>query len=234
MTKKDNTIFSAGMKLADMLDINPGLLSLLLRVGISFGFGDETVEEVCLRSGLNVNTFLLICNVYTFDGYRPGAALMHKAEPGDIVKYLHKSHDYYLHMADESLLTALEKAVEPCDEKRKWMIRKFFKDYREELAKHFEYEEKVVFPYVESVLGHKASPDYNILQYEENHSNVEEKLSDLKSIVMKYLPRECSDHDIFQVLFMIYALEDDLRKHTFIEDDILVPIVNRLEENEKE
>ena len=50
---------------------------------------------------------------------------------------------------------------------------------------------------------------------------------------MKYLPQECDDRQVSEVLFKLYLLEMDLEKHTSIEDDILVPMVNRLEEHEK-
>ena len=103
----------------------------------------------------------------------------------------------------------------------------------EELRRHFTYEDKVVFPYVESVLSHTGKADYNILQYEENHSNVDEKLADLKNILMKYLPRECGTGPVAEVLDIIFLLQDDLRRHTVIEDDILVPLVNRIENHEK-
>ena len=75
--------------------------------------------------------------------------------------------------------------------------------------------------------------DFAIIQYEENHTNVEEKLGDLKNIIMKYLPKECDDRQISVVLFNLYLLEMDLEKHTAIEDDILIPMVNRLEDHEK-
>ena len=33
------------------------------------------------------------------------------------------------------------------------IIARFFSDYTQELSKHFEYEETVVFPYVEAMLN---------------------------------------------------------------------------------
>ena len=228
----DSVLFSPKMKLADMIDVNYRLLGVLTRVGIGFGFGDDTVEEACRRNGLNVNTFLLICNVYTFEGYRPPADMLRRADLRGIMRYLHSSHSYYLDVAVTGLAGAIGKTIEKCDDKRKAVIWKFFSDYKEELSRHFAYEEKTVFPYVEAVLDHAEHEDFTILQYEENHSNVEEKLDDLKSIVMKYLPHECDDNDIFTVLLYIYSLGEDLEKHTFIEDEILVPMVNRLEGDE--
>ena len=67
-------------------------------------------------------------------------------------------------------------------------------------------------------------------EYEQNHSNVQEKLDDLKNLITKYLPRECRQEDANQVLNDLYALELDLGKHTFIEDDVLIPAATRLEQ----
>ena len=61
---------------------------------------------------------------------------------------------------------------------------------------------------------------------------MEEKLEDLKNLVMKYLPPVCDQQDTYKALFYIFSLEEDLEKHTVVEDEILVPIVNRLESHE--
>ena len=89
-----------------------------------------------------------------------------------------------------------------------------------------------MFPHAEAVLRKGADRTFTIGEYEENHSNVEEKLEDLKNLVMKYMPAVCDQQDIFKALFYVFSLETDLEKHTVVENDILVPIVNRLENHE--
>ncbi len=231
-TETGRTLFSGSMKLSDLLDINYRLLPLLPRIGIPFGFGEDTVEEACRKNGVNASTFLLICNVYTFDGYRPPKDMLRRTDLRDIVKYLHQSHTYYMDSALQALSDGISRMIEPCEERQKKVIRRFFQQYKEEVAKHFGYEENTVFPYVLSVLGHTGGQDYTILQYEENHSNIEEKLDDLKNIVMKYLPAGCDNSIVSDVLQFMFLLGEDLQKHTMIEDEILIPMVNRLEEEQ--
>ena len=173
-----------------------------------------------------------IFRVYAIDGYRPTNEGLLQTDLRDIIKYLHLSHAYYMDVALKELAAALEQMIEPCDAKRKKVIWRFFTDYKEELAKHFEYEEKRVFPHVEAVLNHTPGEQFTIGEYEENHSNVEEKLDDLKNLVMKYLPVQCDQQQIYKALFYIFMLETDLRKHTVIEDEILVPVVGRMEGHE--
>ena len=231
-TGSDRHLLSASMKMADLMNLRFSLLGVLTRMGIPFGFGDETVEEVCRRHGTDPDTFLLICSVYAFDGYLPAKERQQKADLREILRYLRLSHAYYMDVALKELATALENLIEPCGEKHKRIIWKFFSDYKDELSKHFDYEEKTVFPHVEAVLNAEDPGAFTIGEYEENHSNVEEKLEDLKNLVMKYMPEVCDQQDIHRALFIIFSLERDLEKHTLVEDGILVPLVNRLEAHE--
>ena len=212
------------MKMAELMNVSPVLPGVLTRMGIPFGFGEDTVDEVCRRNGIDPETFLLICSVYAGDGSLPAKERIRKAELKDVLKYLRCSHTYYMEVAMKELTTALESLTEPCDERHKNTIRKFFTEYKEELFKHLEYEENTVFPQAEAALLHKHSASDD---YEENHSHVEEKLDDLKNLVMKYMPPECGQQEIFQALTCIFSLQEDLARHILVEEGILVPIVNR-------
>ncbi|MBQ9184508.1 MAG: hemerythrin domain-containing protein [Bacteroidales bacterium] len=234
MTIKNGSVlrYSSSMKMAELMEGNSLLLGVLQRLGLGFGFGEETVEEVCEKAGVSADTFLLICNVYTIDGYMPSHEVLRKVSIKDIVKYLHQSHDYYTGEVLTELEEAIGKMIEPCDAAHKKIIRGFFAAYKEELAKHFQYEETVVFPYVATLLQRGGDKNFSIEQFEENHSNIDEKLGDLINIVMKYMPAECNNLTISNVLLKLFLLRTDLEKHTSIEDNILVPAVNKLERHE--
>jgi regulator of cell morphogenesis and NO signaling len=217
-------ILSPAMKMADLMDLRPSLPGVLARMGIPFGFGEQTVDEVCRKQDVDPETFLLICSVYAVDGYAPTKERLRKADLRDVLKYLRLSHTYYMDVALNELADALKTLTEPCGEKHKRIIRQFFSEYKDELTKHFEYEEKAVFPYAEAILHHGRLTDDD---YEENHSHMEEKLADLKSLLMKYLPPECGQQDICRALSCIYSLQEDVARHIRVEDGVLVPIVNR-------
>ena len=197
-------MFSPSMKMADLVNLNYHLLSVLSRLGVDLGFGEITIGEACLRHSLDVNSFLLVCNVYTYDDYIPSDELLSAGSPA------------------------------PCDVKQKLIIDRFFSEYKKEVENHFAYEESVVFPYIDAFSGGRGDEEgYSIEQFEENHSNIDEKLGDLKNIVMKYLPEVCDTVQRNNVLFHICYLEEDLDKHTLIENNVLIPMMTRLEENEK-
>ena len=110
------------------------------------------------------------------------------------------------------------------------IVEKFFIDYKRQVENHFAYEESVVFPYVRALIKGEQQESYTIEQFEENHSNIDETLNDLKNIVMKYLPETCDNVLRNEVLYRIFRLEADLARHTLIENMVLIPMVNKLEE----
>lgn len=222
-------LFSTGMKMAEVPDADPRLLGVMRRLGIRFGFGEKTIEEVCAENGVNPHTLLLICKIYIYDKYLPSREELSRSSISDIVTYLHSSHDFYTGIALQNLENHIQAMAETLDEKHSDIIMKFCSGYKSEILRHFEYEEDTVFPYVRTLAEGRLPEDYCIDLYEENHSDVDEKLNDLKSIVMKYMPQSCDDNLIQNVLLSLYSLEDDLGKHTYIEDEILVPMVTAQE-----
>ena len=222
-------IFTPDMRLSEMIDMNYTLVQVVSRVGIDFRHSGLKVSDACALSGIDPATFILISNVYSFPEYVPSPEEVSSVNVPDIIRYLRGSHAYYTGIALRNLESAFDRLVSPCDEGRKKAVLKFFIDYKDELEKHFAREENEVFPYVEALVGGVKPEGYSIDQFEEHHESVDEKLEDMKNIVMKYLPVECDEELKMWVLLSVYRLRDDLRRHTFVEDGILVPIVRKLE-----
>jgi len=79
--------------------------------------------------------------------------------------------------------------------------------------------------------------NFSISDYETQHENVEEKLFDLKNIIIKYLPEPKDDKPGYRLLRELFTLEKELNEHARIEDMILVPKVKAMEKalkNKKE
>lgn len=212
-------LLSPGMKMAQLLERDDSLPGVFNRMGLQYGFGDATVEEICAAKGIDPETFLLICRVHVQDGYRPTAEALAQASIPDIVRYLRISHTYYLQMGLRMVEEGLERMIRPCDARSQVILRRFYKEYKEELARHFEYEEAHVFPYVET--GSSAS--FKVNEFEGAHESMEEKLEDLKSLLVKYLPEGCDPEATCQVVFLLYTLSGDIRHHIVLEDALLAP-----------
>ena len=200
------------MKMAELLQKAPSLLGVFTRMGFPFSVGDATVAAVCQANGVDPETFLLICRVYAIEDYRPSAEELEAADLSVIVRYLSLSHQYYMDVAMKDLAASLGRMIVPCREDTQRIVWKFFTDFKEELRKHFEYEEQQVFP-----LAGRADADIP----EEDHSRVEETLEDLKNILMSHLPADADRQEAYKVLSTIRSLQDDIRRHIILEETAL-------------
>ncbi len=224
-------LFTERMKMADLIHANYRLLFVLPRFGIQLGFGDKSIGEICRTHGISSSLFLMVCNIYTFDDFLPEADELHSFTAEDLTAYLHQSHEDYIHEQIPEIGKQVLSLAGCCAGKNGKILERFFDDYSREVTNHFNYEENVVFPYIHNLSdGKKSDEGYSIGQFEKNHSNIEEKLSDLKNILIKYLPDLCPGGPRNRLLLDLFLLEDDLNKHSLIEDRILVPLVEQLEE----
>lgn len=228
-----HSLFSSSMKMADIILENYALLTVLPRFGIQLGFGEHSIAEVCSRYGVNEQFFLLVSNVYTFDEYLPDEEGISTLDVESLITYLQRSHTYYTCTKIRSIEQQLEAMTKAHEERDSRIVRSFFDEYKGEIINHFRYEEQQVFPYIKALSSGDDAGDFQINQYEQNHSNIEDKLSDLKNIVIKYLPESYSSEVRNSVLLEIFLFEEDLVKHTLIEEKILVPFVNQMERRDE-
>ncbi len=232
------------MKMADVIHLNYTLLPVITRFNIELGFGDLSVAEVCAKHKVNLDFFIEITNSFVDDDYIPQKEL-NTFPVKLIVQYLQKTHDYYLdekipelhEMIDELSRTESKQKSDNAIE----LIKNFFKEYKDELEHHIEREEKRVQPYVlkieEAFLNRnidsellKSIKSYSINDFAKEHDNVEEKLYDLKNIIIKYLPPIENKALCNKILMELFRLEKDLNAHALLEDKVLIPKVAIMEE----
>lgn len=231
--KKDFMVFTGDVKMGDIVDANPSLLRIFHRMGMRMGFGESTVDQACAQAGVDPVTFLLIIKIYTVSDYVPSKEELDSVRVEDIMTYLYNSHKYYL----EESLPAIEEAIDhlllPATSPQKAVVTSFFNEYKRELREHFAYEEEKVFPYLEAISSGSAANRYEG-RFEEDHTNIEEKIGDLKNIVLKYIPPSCDSLEASRLLVNIYALEEDLERHSDVEDKVLIPLIRKDELSARE
>lgn len=234
------------MKLADIIQHDYTLVPVINRFDIQLGFGDGTIEDICLSQNINLGFFLTILNTFHDPQYFPREYL--KSFPAtELIRYLRRAHKSYA----EEKIPEIQNLISRLMDLGKGntatirLVKKFFDEYIEEFSSHIEREEKVVYPYVlklEKAIENSIVFDnfkdeikkYSISNYEDDHDDVEEKLFDLKNLLIKYLHVETSDPVLFEetsylLLRELFVLEKELREHSRIEDLILVPKVEDME-----
>ena len=229
--------------MADIIHHNYLLLPILNRFDIQLGFGDKTVRELCDEKRINCDFFLAIVNSFHDHDYFPQGKFL-EFPLSLIIDYIKKSHEYYLEIKVpqiEVLIKELGRKAARSQKKQLQLLERFFLEYKRELIEHIEDEEDNIYPYVLS-LGEafgsntikeehvKLVHDHPIDAYAQKHTDIEEKLYDLKNIIIKYLS-PAIDHTISNSLLTeIFRLERDLNDHARIENKVMVPKVQLIEQ----
>ncbi len=211
-------------RMCDLIDRNYHLLQVIARFGISPGFGDKTVAEVCADYRVDVTTFLAVVQ-RIFD---PGAELnIEQISVRTLTDYLRNAHRYFLDFRLPAIRRKLIESVNCTQHDVAFAIMRYYDEYVAEVIKHLDYEEQTVFPYVEALLSGSRQNDYSIAVFRSQHDRIEEQLRELKNIIIKYYPSGTSN-ELNDVLYDIYTCEQELRSHNDIENDLFVPAVERL------
>lgn len=225
-----NSRFTPNSKMNELLKEDPSLLLTMTRFGIALGFGDKSVREVCQQKGVDMNTFLAVVNFITGDktlqsGSFDGISI------SSLIVYLKNAHqffiDFKLPLIRRKLIEAIGESV--TEKPYQDMILRFFDHYVAEVEKHMNYENDTVFPYVLKLIEGEKKSNFNIGVFEQNHENIDSKLTDLKNILIRYFPADTPNYLLNEVLFDLSDCEKDLERHTLVEDYFFVPAAERIE-----
>lgn len=159
-----------------------------------------------------------------------------------LVNSLQKSHELYLNKKLPEIQQSIFHLSNKFKDKHHFFqfLATLFKRYEQSLLTHIAEEEEVIFPYVRYLLSCEGILDQaqatNILrgsnslqQYITTHSDTEEQL-DVFLTMLEKVKQEIGNYYPFNVLLhQITWLKNDLNRHAFYEDEILMPIALRLE-----
>lgn len=97
------------------------------------------------------------------------------------------------------------------------------------------YEEKAVFPYVQSLIDGTAPVNFDIETFSKHHVQIDMKLKELKNIIIKYLPSDgLHNNQLSATLYDIYNNEEWLNLHSQVEEEIFIPAVRNQERKLKQ
>ena len=89
------------------------------------------------------------------------------------------------------------------------LILRLYDEYSHSIRNHMQYEEKNVFPYVDSLLKGETNDTYDVETYSKHHGQTDVKLRELKSIIIKYLPSDSHHNNrLTATLYDIYNCEE--------------------------
>lgn len=227
--------YSATDKMSDLICDNYSLLMVMSRFGLSLGFGDKSVKDVCEAQNVDYRTFLAVANFISEEQYSYSVD-ENAFSLSALMDYLKRAHAYFL---DFHLPAIRRKLIESIDcsgthDDVAFLILKFFDEYVQEVRRHMEYENEAVFTYVEQLLEGKLSENYDIATFASKHNQIDIRLKELKNIIIKYYPEKENNNLLNAVLFDIFNCEHDLASHCQVEDYMFVPAVAQIERRLKD
>jgi len=228
------SIFNSQHKIIEIIEHDCDLLPVLNRFGIKLGFGDITIEQACVQNKIDQVFFLAIINVYHSENYFPEHTFTH-FKITDIIPYLIETHRYY----KQYLLPELERLCNILILKNTKqneilvLLEKMFVNFKNEYNKHISNEEKKIFPLILELNANvhagipisKGVADFNFVNI---HSQLDDKIIDIKNLLIKYLPPLDDANNCNAFAIAIFRFEKDIKDHARIEERILYPRVNEL------
>ncbi|MBO7645794.1 MAG: hemerythrin domain-containing protein, partial [Prevotella sp.] len=229
---KNLKMYEPGDRMVTLIKDNSGVLQSLGAFGISLGFGDRTVSETCEMNGVDTYTFLAVVN-HTINGYADFENDAQISVP-TLMRYLRASHAYYLDFQLPFIRRELQESVSEDDALGR-LIMRLYDEYAHEIRRHMKYEEKTLFPYVESLIEGKPIGDYDIDTFSKHHGQTDQRLRELKLMIIKYLPADAHRNNLLTAtLYDIYNNEEWLLNHSNVEEVLFVPAIRLLEQKVKE
>ena len=224
------------MKTSDIIISNPYLILVLEHLGINMEMHEKTISQICSEYKVSTELFLVIVNL--FNGFNPSVATEYSS--GNIltvINYLKNSHKYYLEEKYPEIQGYIEMINRINDHKEILMIGKFFEEYFEEVVEHLDYEDEVVFPYVLQLneklnlkVKSETITNYSVTEYKDHHDDIEEKLTDLYNLLLKYIPQKNDQQIRRKLILSLFELDYDLKIHSRIEETVLIPLVIKMEQ----
>lgn len=224
---KNMKMYEPSDKMITLIKDNYSVLQALGAFGINLGFGDKTVSETCEMNGVDTYTFLAVVN-FTINDYANFEDDEQISVP-TLLHYLKASHTYYLDFQLPFIRRELQESISENDPLG-MLIMKIYNEYAHEIRRHMKYEEKTLFPYVESLLEGRPLNDYNVEMFSKHHDQTDKTLRELKLMIIKYLPADnLRNNQLTATLYDIYNNEEWLKQHAEVEDHIFTPAIKRLE-----
>ncbi|HOJ38488.1 MAG TPA: hemerythrin domain-containing protein [Ignavibacteriales bacterium] len=230
---KKPIIINNDTKLSDIISFYPFIITQFEHLNINIPVEEKNISDIAKENKINTNflKFIIeyILNNKIIEQYTP--------QIDDItilLLYLKNNHDYFIKYMFPHIDKIINKTYDETHQDEILLIKKFFQEYNKEVLEHFEYENQIVFPYITKLYNsidkkEKITSDYCVEEYKNHHDDIEEKLNDLKNLLIKYLPSTIKSDFRKRLLFNLYQLEKDLDVHSYLEDKILIPLVEKLE-----
>lgn len=227
------TVFKSTDKLSFVIQNDYRLLQVMGRFGMTIGFGEKTILDVCQQCNVDVNAFLAVMNYVKNRTIDSIGSISSKEGVASLLKYLKNSHRYFLDYQFPSMRRSLIDSIEMQNEIA-FLVLKYYDIYVEEVRLHMANEDDTTFAWVELMLNDDSTLSESGQLLSRHHDSIEKKLGELKKLFLQYYPQKDNNNELNSVVIELYRTEEELRSHCLIEDNLFTPAVRKLENRQKQ
>lgn len=151
-----------------------------------------------------------------------------------LVDFLKTSHEHYLTKVLPEIEQSLLHIIGKFSESHQLLtgLAYYFNNYKNKLVNHIKREEQEFFPFVVSLASEGIQSEKNfttLANFEENHDSVEDELTEVARVLFDLADGANAPLPFKVFLNQVSIFELELRKHAFIEDEVLLPKLIALE-----
>jgi len=226
--ENSSNVITPSTRAEEILLLYPTSLLVFERLGIPLRVGEKTLSVIAQERGMRGQLLISLLHLSMGRSLSEVSTFVLEDVPF-LIDFLLSGHEYYINEANPNIASLLACVLPDADTPNRELLRKFFDRYMQEAREHFDYEHDVVFPYARLLFDNKESGKYRMQEYKHRHTDIRVKLEDLQHLLLRYLPPLKDESLARRLLYALNILCTDLQVHTCIEDDVLIPLVEKME-----
>ncbi len=204
--------------------------------------GDKTLDEVCQKKGLNAESIQE--EIFSVLESKNDDGINFKSWPSDLlIDYILKTHHVYIEEKTPVLFVFLDKLCKVHGERypELFEVNKLFKISGTELLNHLQKEEVILFPFIKTMekalientnieQPHFGSVQNPIAMLRGDHETEGDLFAKISELTDNYTPPADACNTYKVTYAMLQEFEQDLHKHIHLENNILFPKAQKMEE----
>ncbi len=204
--------------------------------------GDKTLDEVCQKKGLNAESIQE--EIFSVLESKNDDGINFKSWPSDLlIDYILKTHHVYIEEKTPVLFAFLDKLCKVHGERHPELfeVNKLFKISGSELLNHLQKEEVILFPFIKTMekalientnieQPHFGSVHNPIAMLRGDHETEGDLFAKISELTDNYTPPADACNTYKVTYAMLQEFEQDLQKHIHLENNILFPKAQKMEE----
>lgn len=214
-------LYNRESKLSEAILTHPQLIPVINRLGVSLGFGEQTIGFICSREHIDADFFLSVVNTFLDPDYFPVKAddtfTLEKT-----ADYLRKTARYYLNVQLPNIRRHFGSLIARSgSENNLKQLNSFFEETAAQLEQQIERDERELYPAL--LKGEAGEMSGSVM----SHNDVEERLHDLLHLFVAHIKGDYDRNLATAVVSAIFSLEKDYRQNNRIRRRILMPIADK-------